>query len=86
MASVNNTGEKRNPFPGLRPFAPGESDFFFGRESETGEIVGKLARNRFVAVTGASGSGKSSLIHCGVIPGIRHRALEGTSSWKIYFN
>jgi AAA+ ATPase superfamily predicted ATPase len=84
MASVNTTGEKRNPFPGLRPFAAGENDFFFGREGESEEIVGKLVRNRFVAVTGASGSGKSSLIHCGVIPGIKTQSLRGTSSWRIF--
>ncbi len=83
MAPVKTTGEKLNPFPGLRPFTAGENDFFFGREGESEEIVGKLIRNRFVAVTGASGSGKSSLLHCGVIPEIRARSVKGASSWRI---
>ncbi len=51
-----------NPFPGLRPFLPEESDLFFGREGESGEVLKKLLKNRFVTVMGASGTGKSSLI------------------------
>jgi AAA15 family ATPase/GTPase len=68
MVSGKIKDEKFNPFPGLRPFTPEESEFFFGREDESSEIAGKLIRNRFVAVTGASGSGKSSLILCGLLP------------------
>jgi len=71
-----------NPFPGLRPFAPEESDLFFGREKESGEVVNKLLKNRFVTVIGASGSGKSSLIYCGVLPKVRNMK-DDTSSWKI---
>jgi energy-coupling factor transporter ATP-binding protein EcfA2 len=82
MASVNMTGKKTNPFPGLRPFTAGEDEYFFGRKSESEEIVGKLKKNRFVAVTGASGSGKSSLIYCGVIPEIRRQSLK-ESSWRV---
>lgn len=83
MASVNTTGEEINPFPGLRPFTAWENEYFFGRESETREIVEKLFRNRFVAITGESGSGKSSLIHCGLIPEIRSRSEPDASSWRI---
>ncbi len=57
-----------NPFPGLRPFGFDESHLFFGREGQSDEILLKLARNRFAAVIGASGSGKSSLMYCGLIP------------------
>ena len=57
-----------NPFPGLRPFTPEEADLFFGRKGQVSEITLNLRENRFIAVIGASGSGKSSLIYCGVIP------------------
>ena len=57
-----------NPFPGLRPFGFDESHLFFGREGQSDEILLKLAQNRFAAVIGASGSGKSSLMYCGLIP------------------
>lgn len=83
MVSVKIQDEKFNPFPGLRPFTPEESDYFFGRENESAEIAGKLFRNRFVAVTGASGSGKSSLILCGLIPKIRSLSSTGTEKWWI---
>ena len=73
---------KLNPFPGLRPFLPEESDLFFGREGESEEVLQKLLKNRFVTVMGASGTGKSSLIYCGVLP--RVKKLGGTGSeWKI---
>lgn len=57
-----------NPFPGLRPFTINESHLFFGREDQVDEILLKLAENRFIAVLGYSGSGKSSLMFCGAVP------------------
>lgn len=57
-----------NPFPGLRPFTLNESHLFFGREDHVDEIMMKLATNRAVSVMGYSGSGKSSLLSCGLIP------------------
>ena len=67
---MNNTSNSRipNPYPGLRPFTMDESHLFFGREGQSETIVNYLSEFRFAAVTGASGSGKSSLIYCGVIP------------------
>jgi WD40 repeat protein len=72
-----------NPFPGLRPFLPEESDLFFGREGESEEVLGKLLKNRFVTVMGASGTGKSSLIYCGVLPRVKKLGAETSASWKI---
>src|SRR5688572_15745984 len=57
-----------NPFPGLRPFSIEECHLFFGREGQADEILVKLAQNRFVTVMGYSGSGKSSLMYCGLVP------------------
>jgi len=74
---------KFNPFPGLRPFAPEESDLFFGRENESREVLDKLLRNRFITVIGASGTGKSSLIYCGVLPQIRDYEKSDSSFWRI---
>jgi hypothetical protein len=59
---------ERNPFPGLRPFSLDECHLFFGREGQADEILVKLANNRFVTVMGYSGSGKSSLMYCGLLP------------------
>ena len=75
---------QKNPFPGLRPFSNEESHLFFGREGQSKIVLEYLARNRFAAVTGASGSGKSSIIYCGLIPmlyGGFH--VEAGSKWRI---
>ncbi len=76
-SSVGKTGTNFNPFPGLRPFTQDESHLFFGREGQSKSVLNSLENNRFVAVIGASGSGKSSLIYCGVVP-----ELEKQSSKK----
>jgi hypothetical protein len=80
------TGEptKINPFPGLRPFSAEESHLFFGREGQIEVVLEYLEQNRFAAVTGASGSGKSSLIYCGLIPVLHGGFItEAGSRWKI---
>jgi WD40 repeat protein/energy-coupling factor transporter ATP-binding protein EcfA2 len=57
-----------NPFPGLRPFTLDDSHLFFGREGQVDEILLKLHQHRSVTIMGYSGSGKSSLMYCGLIP------------------
>jgi ABC-type oligopeptide transport system ATPase subunit len=57
-----------NPFPGLRPFGLEESHLYFGREGQVDEVLLKLAEHKFITLLGYSGSGKSSLMYCGLIP------------------
>ncbi len=73
---------KPNPFPGLRAFRPDEGHLFFGRIESTLKVVSKLKDNRFVAVLGASGSGKSSLVMSGVIPALLRENTEGKKLWS----
>ena len=73
-----------NPFPGLRPFTQEEDYLFFGREEQTLELLQRLGSNRFVAVVGTSGSGKSSLVRCGLLSELLGgRMLGAGSSWEI---
>ncbi|MDQ3395511.1 MAG: hypothetical protein M3512_15575, partial [Bacteroidota bacterium] len=73
-----------NPFPGLRPFGIEESHLFFGREGQSDEVLNKLGKNRFVAVVGSSGSGKSSLMYCGLISTLYGGFMtHAGSKWKI---
>jgi len=73
-----------NPFPGLRPFTQEEDFLFFGREEQTMELLKRLAGNRFVAVVGTSGSGKSSLVRCGLLSQLLGgKMLEAGGSWEI---
>src|ERR1044071_2090299 len=73
-----------NPFPGLRPFREDEEYLFFGRENQVDAMVDKLAATRFLAVVGTSGSGKSSLVNCGLRPALHGglMARAGTS-WRM---
>ncbi|MBW5420047.1 XRE family transcriptional regulator [Streptomyces sp. BG9H] len=59
------------PYAGLRPFREQDAERFFGREQLVEELAGRLKRQRFVVVIGASGSGKSSLLHAGLVPRLR---------------
>lgn len=73
-----------NPFPGLRPFTIEEAHLFFGREGQVNEILRKLVTHRCVTVMGYSGSGKSSLMYCGVVPALMGGLLTETSSaWQV---
>ena len=73
-----------NPFPGLRPFGIEESHLFFGREGQSDEVLGKLSENKFVAILGASGSGKSSLMYCGLIPTLYGGFMtKAGSNWRV---
>ena len=73
-----------NPFPGLRPFKEDEEYLFFGRESQVDAMVDKLAATHFLAVVGPSGSGKSSLVNCGLRPALHGGLMTSAgSAWHI---
>jgi WD40 repeat protein/tetratricopeptide (TPR) repeat protein len=75
---------KINPFPGLRPFTQEEDYLFFGREEQTIELLRRLGSNRFVAVVGTSGSGKSSLVRCGLLSQLLGgKLLQAGAAWEI---
>jgi|GEM_PF-2750012 len=59
-----------NPFVGLRPFGRADSRYYFGRDTQIQTLLTSLHRNRFLAVGGSSGCGKSSLIRAGLIPAL----------------
>ena len=65
------------PYVGLRPFTEAEALLFFGRDAHVRDLLAKLERQqRFLAVLGASGSGKSSLVRAGLIPALHRGALH----------
>ncbi len=57
-----------SPYQGLEPFGKEQARFFFGREQVVEKIWQELDQKHFVAVIGASGSGKSSVVRAGLIP------------------
>src|SRR5207302_7019045 len=56
------------PYPGLIAFGPEDAARYFGRDAVVADLIERLRGHPFVAVIGASGSGKSSVLRAGVGP------------------
>ncbi len=73
-----------NPYPGLRPFQADETHLFFGRDEQRIELLHRLRQSRFLAIVGTSGSGKSSLVRAGLLPGLHGGFMAGQSvRWRV---
>jgi WD40 repeat protein/transcriptional regulator with XRE-family HTH domain len=66
------------PYKGLHAYEYQDAGLFFGREHHVEEVLGRLAEARFVAVVGASGSGKSSFVRAGLLA-----AIDGSPSHAV---
>ena len=68
---------QRPPYPGLLAFEEEDAAIYFGRDDDIRHVIERLnARRvqgggRLVALLGASGSGKSSLLRAGVLPRLK---------------
>ncbi|MEP1080059.1 caspase family protein [Leptolyngbya sp. PL-A3] len=63
--------DEKCPYQGLEPFTEATQQFFFGRKPVVEMLRQELERSPFVALIGASGSGKSSVVRAGLIPWLR---------------
>lgn len=68
--------DPKSPYLGLNRFEESDSVYFFGRQRLVSELLEAVARTKLTFVTGASGSGKSSLISAGLLPQLRQRARK----------
>ncbi len=70
------------PYRGLEPFTVADAAWFHGRARAVDMVVASLRRDRrFLALLGPSGSGKSSLIHAGVLPALARGVIPGSDRW-----
>ncbi|MGW4683737.1 nSTAND1 domain-containing NTPase [Streptomyces sp. NPDC004244] len=67
------------PYVGLSAFRAEDAGLFFGRERLVEDLLATLSRHRVVALVGASGAGKSSLLHAGLLPRL-HRDAPHTAA------
>ncbi len=85
-------GEPRNPYKGLRAFTREDAADFFGRDGLIEELAETLEGSltaeqhnvpaaRLLTVIGPSGSGKSSVVMAGLLPGLQRGALSGSEAW-----
>jgi len=77
---LSGTGE-RLPYPGLRAFNRDEADLFFGRDKAVNDLIRRLSDTRFLAVLGASGTGKSSLVRTGMLDGLELGLHPAGANW-----
>ena len=80
-------GPIRNPYKGLRAFLEADALDFFGRETVVQRLLQSLGEDghaqRFLAVVGPSGSGKSSVVRAGLVPALRRGAIPGSERWYV---
>ena len=74
-----------NPYKGLRAFERGEAQDFFGREEFVERLLWRMQEadpyQRFLAIVGPSGSGKSSVARAGLLPALVKNAIAGSDHW-----
>ncbi|MFF3276037.1 hypothetical protein ACFYWU_34650 [Streptomyces chrestomyceticus] len=69
------------PYVGLAPFQFEDAARFFGRNALVHDLVDRVCGQRFVALFGASGSGKSSILRAGLLPHFHVHGPAGTTEW-----
>ncbi|MEO6037929.1 MAG: ATP-binding protein, partial [Saprospiraceae bacterium] len=55
-----------SPFKLLDAYTAADRDQFFGREEEEAALYDMVAKNRLILIYGQSGTGKTSLVQCGL--------------------
>jgi transcriptional regulator with XRE-family HTH domain len=74
--------ERDCPYRGLLPFGESDAQVFYGRERLAVKLAARAAIGGLVVVTGASGSGKSSLLRAGLLPILaRGQQVPGSDRW-----
>ena len=71
LEAVRNTLATLCPYRGLLYFREEDAPFFFGREAAIAQLTSTMQQHSLVAVVGASGSGKSSVVRAGLVPELR---------------
>jgi WD40 repeat protein/class 3 adenylate cyclase/energy-coupling factor transporter ATP-binding protein EcfA2 len=73
----------RCPYRGLLAFDADDRAFFFGREVVLDSVIERIATRRLLALVGASGSGKSSLLRAGLIASVSAGEVPGVTSARL---
>ncbi len=73
-------GSESNPYRGLDSYREVDEALFFGREAQSERLLQRVCAQPLTIVLGASGTGKSSLVKAGLLPGLRR---AGSPPWQI---
>lgn len=87
FALLSDYWSRHSPFRSLQVFEPEDAWLFFGRDTETNDLLARLGRSSVLAMVGNSGSGKSSLVRAGLIPALRAGRFQSegllVDQWRI---
>jgi WD40 repeat protein len=75
---VQDARKRTSPYQGLEPYSEEDAAYFFGRSAWREIICDHLLGYRVTVLYGASGVGKSSVLHAGVVDELRRQALSNT--------
>ncbi|MET9450195.1 nSTAND1 domain-containing NTPase [Streptomyces cinerochromogenes] len=70
-ARAPDAPDEPGPFKGLLSFEEKDAHLFLGRAAETAALAGAVHERPLTLLTGQSGTGKSSLLHAGLLPLLR---------------
>lgn len=72
------------PYMGLRAFGTDDAPFFFGRKTLTQQLIEAVREQSFLAVLGASGSGKSSVVQAGLMAQLQQgQHIPDSDQWWV---
>ncbi|MCB0165031.1 MAG: hypothetical protein KDI79_12445 [Anaerolineae bacterium] len=74
-----DVADQECPYRGLYHFGPGDAKYFFGREIFISRLAKAIQKRSLIAVIGASGSGKSSVVLAGLAPTLE---AQQPGQWK----
>ena len=70
------------PYMGLKAFNETSAEYFYGREALVQKLLNHINHQSSLAVVGASGSGKSSVVQAGLIASLRQgKHIPGSDRW-----
>lgn len=76
------SGDPRNPYKALDAFTSADRGDFFGRDDLIAALVERLTSYPpLLALVGASGAGKSSVMMAGLLPKLSESAIAGSDKW-----
>jgi MinD-like ATPase involved in chromosome partitioning or flagellar assembly/tetratricopeptide (TPR) repeat protein len=70
---------EQEPYRGLLPFREEDARLFFGRVRSTQQLIEQLRTDSWITLLGASGSGKTSLVQAGLVPGLRQQYSDAVT-------
>ncbi len=71
-----------DPYPGLGSFTAADSAVFRGREQLVAHLIARVVEAPVLALVGAAGSGKTSLLEAGLLPALATGVVADSARWR----